>query len=425
MTAEGGSFSVPGTVAWELDETTAVQANTYYKWIFTPDSGNYEQLTGTIRLWHRSSSGGSSSGSSGSSGSTTTDRNPDGSTTTTVTSSNGTVTETTKWPDGSKEVVETQKDGTVTTTTTDKAGNETTVVEDPDGSTEITVSNTDGSRSVTTVSEDGAVTVSVKLPLKVVEDAADKGEAVALPMPAVPNASSRADAATVTVDLPAGRSALVEIPVENVTPGTVAVLVHADGSETVLKTSLTTDSGVTATLSDGDTVKILDNSKDFADVSASFWAADAIDFATSRELLSGATAAAFNPGGTTNRQQVWMILARLDGAAPASMADAKAWAVASGISDGTTPTGAVTRQQLVSLLYRYAVRSGYDTTARTDLSGYPDAASLASYATDAMAWAVANGIIGGMTDGTLNPYGPANRAQVAVILQRFMETVNS
>ena len=122
------------------------------------------------------------------------------------------------------------------------------------------------------------------------------------------------------------------------------------------------------------------------------------------------------------RQQVWMILARLDGAAPASMADAKAWAVASGISDGTTPTGAVIRQQLVSLLYRYAVQSGYDTTARADLSGYPDAASLASYATDAMAWAVAGGIIGGTTQGTLNPAGASNRAQLAVILWRFFQT---
>lgn len=376
-----------------------------------------------------SSSGGSSSGGSSSSGgTTTTDRNPDGSTTTTVTSPNGTVTETTRYPDGSKEVVETKKDGTVTTTTTDISGNKTTVVENPSGSMETTISNKDGSSSTTTVSRSGQVTAEVKIPASVVEDAGR--QAVALPMPEVPVTSSRTDAPIVTVDLPRGSSAKVEIPVEDVTPGTVAILVKADGTEEIIKTSVTTADGVAVTLSDGDSVKIVENSKDFYDVSSTYWAADSIDFATSRELFAGTTETTFNPGGTMTRAMIWTVLARLDGVDTTNTGSGAwygpglAWASNNGISDGSNPNGYVSRQQLVTLLYRYALQNGYDTNAQEDLSAFSDHASLESYSANAMAWAVAEGIIGGMGNGTLNPNGNASRAQVAAILQRFVNTFN-
>ena len=160
----------------------------------------------------------------------------------------------------------------------------------------------------------------------------------------------------------------------------------------------------------------------FADVPEDFWAYNEINWAAENGYMNGTTTTTFDPNGTVTRQQVWMILARMAGARPADMAEAKIWAVENGISDGTNPGAAVTRQQLVALLYRFAAQNGYDTTARADLSGYPDAASVASYATDAMAWSVANGIIGGTTQGTLDPAGTANRAQFAVILWRFYQT---
>lgn len=103
----------------------------------------------------------------------------------------------------------------------------------------------------------------------VVEDA--QGEVVTLPMPEVPVTTDRETAPTVTVDLPSGTTAKVEIPVADVTPGTVAVIVKADGTEEVIKTSLTTENGVAVTLSDGDTVKIVDNSKTFDDVADNYW----------------------------------------------------------------------------------------------------------------------------------------------------------
>ena len=123
----------------------------------------------------------------------------------------------------------------------------------------------------------------------------------------------------------------------------------------------------------------------FTDVAESFWAYNEIQWAAENGYMTGTTATTFNPGGTVTRQQVWMILARMAGANPADMAVAKTWAVNNGISDGTNPGGAVTRQQLVALLYRFAGQNGYNVSAKADLSGYPDVASLASYAADAMA----------------------------------------
>lgn len=430
-----GSFTVKGSIKWADDASTVVQANTDYKWIFTPDdTNNYNPATGAIELWHRSSSGSSSGGSSSSGssgGKTETEKNPDGSTTTTVTSSNGTVTETTKYPDGSKEVVETKKDGTVTTTSTDKTGNETKVVENPNGSSKTTVDNKDGSSSTTTVSRSGQVEAEVNLPVKVIEEAAEAGEAVALPMPELPVTSDRDEAPTVTMNLAGGRSAKVEIPVDRVTPGTVAILVKADGTEQIVKTAVTTDNGVAVTLSDGDTVKVVDNSKNFTDVSGSYWAADAIDFATSRELFAGNTETTFNPGGTMTRAMIWTVLARYDGTDTTNTTGGvwytagQTWAMDNGISDGSNANGTMTREQLATMLYRYAQSKGQGFTgAWTFQLDYPDAERVSSYAYEALCWMTMNGVIGGMTDGTLNPQGSATRAQVATILQRYVEVVN-
>ena len=94
-----------------------------------------------------------------------------------------------------------------------------------------------------------------------------------------------------------------------------------------------------------------------------------------------------------------MILARLSGTDPADMAAARAWAVANGISDGTNPGSAVTRQQLVALLYRYAQMMGSDNGQRADLAGFPDAGTVSAYAVEPMQWSVANGIVAGTSQG--------------------------
>lgn len=365
----------------------------------------------------RTSSGG---GGGGSGNNTETEKNPDGSTTTTVTKPDGSTTEATKWPDGSKEVIETKKDGTVTTTTIDKDGNQIEVVENPDGSSKTTVDNKDGSSSITTVDEDGKVEAEVKLPADLVEDAQEKGEAVTLPMPEVPVTTDRDEAPTITVDLPSGTAVRVEIPVKRVTSGTVAVLVKDNGTEEVIKTSLTTENGVAVTLSDGDTVKIVDNSKTFTDVPGSYWGSEYIDFVTSREIFSGTGGNTFSPDASMTRGMIVTVLAAYDGADTSSNGGAwyeagRQWAMENGISDGTNMDSALTREQLAVMLWNYAGKP-----AAGSLSGYTDAASVSDWAVQAMAWCVEQGIISGMDSG-LNPQGIATRAQVATMLRQFCQ----
>ena len=161
----------------------------------------------------------------------------------------------------------------------------------------------------------------------------------------------------------------------------------------------------------------------FADVPETFWAYDEIVWAYDNGYVNGTTATTFSPNGSITRQQVWMILARLSEKSPANMAEARTWAMDNGISDGTNPGAAVTRQQLVALLYRFAELRNYANGQRADLSAYPDAGSVAGYAVEPLQWSVANGIVGGTSAGTLNPAGTATRAQFAVILYRFWNQV--
>ena len=161
----------------------------------------------------------------------------------------------------------------------------------------------------------------------------------------------------------------------------------------------------------------------FADVPETFWAYDEIKWAYDSGYVNGTSASAFSPNASISRQQVWMILARLSGADPADMAAARTWAMANSVSDGTNPGGAITRQQLVALLYRYAQMMGYANDARVDLASFPDAGSVAGYAVEPLQWSVANSIVGGTSDGALNPTGTATRAQFAVILYRFWSQI--
>lgn len=360
-------------------------------------------------------------------GSTTeSERNPDGSITTTVTRPDGTTVETTRNTDGSKEVVETQRDGTVITTATDTEGNEIKTTENTDGTSVVGVTRTDGSTSATTVDKDGlSVTVAA-----LSEDAVARGQtgAVSLPMPGAIAAGDLENAPAVTLDLPGDTSVRVEIPVENMTAGTVAVLVTADGGSEIVKTSVATESGVVLTLSGGETVKLVDNTKTFADVAGSFWGAEAVTFVTSRELFQGTGAATFDPNAPMDRAMIVTVLARLDGVdttTGGTWYEAGAqWAMSNGISDGSGLDQNLTREQLAVMLYRYAQYKGYDVSAGEDANilSYADAFDVSEYAIPAMQWACGAGVISGK-DGVLDPAGSATRAEVAAMLMRFCQFV--
>ena len=179
----------------------------------------------------------------------------------------------------------------------------------------------------------------------------------------------------------------------------------------------------------------------FTDVSASHWAHDDITYVYENDLMNGTDGSLFSPESTTTRAQVVTVLYRLAGQpaadwenpfwdVPASawFHDAVTWAWENDITGGVSSThfgagNAVTREQLAAFLYRYAQDQGYDTSARADLSGYSDAGLVSSYATEALSWANATGLITGTTGTTLSPQGSATRAQVATILSRFCQDV--
>lgn len=157
----------------------------------------------------------------------------------------------------------------------------------------------------------------------------------------------------------------------------------------------------------------------FTDVPSSHTFATQITWARDNNVMGGYSDGSFRPNANTNRQQLWMVLGRLAGSNPADMAAARTWAINAGISDGTNAQGAMSRQQLVTMLYRFAQSQGKTLTGSADLSSYPDSGAVASYAQEALAWAVGNGIVTGTSDGKLNPEGTASRAHFAVFLYRF------
>ena len=153
----------------------------------------------------------------------------------------------------------------------------------------------------------------------------------------------------------------------------------------------------------------------YTDVPETHWAYEAIEAVSEAGLFNGTSATTFSPEAHTTRGQLMTVLARKAGVKADTIADGVAWAVANGVSDGTGADEKVTREQLVTMLYRAAG----SPAVTGDLSAYVDAASVSTWAQDAMTWAVANGIVNGMTETTLVPAGTATRAQIAAIMQRY------
>ena len=394
-----------GTIQWvdkdgkELENTTEVKANTAYKWIFTPtgaDAGNYTTATGELTLYSVSTGGGGGGGSSsGSTVKTGTVTNPDGSVTKTETKSDGTVVETTTGKDGSTTKTETKKDGSSVTESKDAAGSTGTVKTDKNGQT----------------------TAETTLSSKAIEDAKRNGEPVKAPVEVKASRNSNT-APTVKVELPKGTGETkVEIPVSNVKPGTVAVLVHADGTEEIVKNSLPTEDGIQLTVNGGATVKIVDNSKGFIDTQ-DHWAKDAIDFVSARGLVSGMSGTTYAPDASTTRAQLWTILARQNDAdlngGNTWYEKAQLWSKNKGISDGANPDGTINRAQMVTMLWR---TMGQPTAGGT--ANFTDVPADSYYAS-AVAWAVENGITDGVGDGRFDPTATCTRAQIATFLRRAM-----
>ena len=321
-------------------------------------------------------------------------------------SNSGTKTDTVKNPDGSTTKTETKADGSKTETTTASSGG---------GSTGTTVTKTDAKGNTTTEA-------SAKLSDQDVKEAQEKGKAVTVPVKEIEAAKDANAAAKIKIDVPNNADkTTVEIPVENVTSGTVAVIVHEDGTEELVKDSKPTEGGVQLELSGSTTVKIIDNSKTFDDTK-DHWSRDEVNFVAARELFNGVGGNRFGVSEPMTRGMVNTVLARLAGV-DTTPSQGQAWyevgtdwAKKNGISDGTNPTAPVTREQLATLLYRYAGSPSVSGTLHA-----ADAASVSDYAKDALLWANQNGIVNGVGSNTIAPKDNAQRAQVAAMLARYLQ----
>ncbi len=274
-------------------------------------------------------------------------------------------------------------------------------------------------------------------------------------------------------DVPVNPNPSYAITVEQPDHGTVTVTPNRATQGTTVTITATPDQGyqvnaVTVTDRFGDAVRVTENSdgtytftmpngqvtitatfveteepvgEPFLDVNEGDWFYDAVAYAYENGLMDGVGGNRFAPNSATTRAQLVTILYRLEGQ-PAVSGDlpftdveagtwytnAVVWAAQNGIVNGVgddtfAPGNDLTREQLVTILYRYAESKGYDVSASADLAGYPDGEEIQAYAREAMAWAVAENIIQGMEDDTLKPAGNASRAQIATILMRFCEGV--
>lgn len=289
--------------------------------------------------------------------------------------------ETPTGANGSATKVETKPDGTVVETTTKPDGTTVETTAKPDGSFRAVEKRADGTTVETSAPAGGGITASVSVPKKV-------------------------------------GSTRVDLPVSAPTGGMVAVLVHPDGTEEILKNSVVTDTGIAFRAEGTMQVRITDNAKHFEDTQK-HWAKEAVEFASARELFNGVSGSEFAPDLPMTRGMVNTVLARLAGAdtmgGASWYAKGTAWAVENGISDGTNPEQEVTREQLAAMLYRYA-----DSPAVSGALRFDDAGAVSDWAYAAVKWCAENGIMNGVGSNLAAPQGLAHRGQVAAMLMRFL-----
>ena len=180
----------------------------------------------------------------------------------------------------------------------------------------------------------------------------------------------------------------------------------------------------------------------FTDLNKQQWYHDGVHYCIEQGYMNGMSANTFEPETELSRAMVVVLLYRIEGSPVVSgecpfqdvkqgtwYYDAVLWATQNGIANGVSatkfaPDDSVTREQTAAFMFRYANKIGRDVTPRADLSTFPDANKISGYAVDALAWAVAVGMINGSLEGDVTyllPIGTTTRAQYASIIYRFLE----
>lgn len=262
--------------------------------------------------------------------------------------------------------------------------NTTTVIDPTTGSVTVTVTDARGVKIATTTTVRGEVTATIKLPQGMTQ-------------------------------------AQIILPVKNATATTVASTLRADGSRKILASSVLTADGLRFTATGDMTVQLIDNKVSFKDVLQQHWAAQAIAFTASRELFQGTGQQMFSPAEPMSRAMLFSVLAQVDGVETKGgvhwYSKALDWAVASGISDGHTPEAGLTREQLVTMLHRYA---GQPVANSSSGKHFADSDQVSAWARNAMNWAMDTGLLNGKPGKLLAPASVVTRAEAAVILTQYI-----
>ena len=265
-----------------------------------------------------------------------------------------------------------------------------------------TVTNPDGSVTTTVTKPNGMVVATTKYP---------NGDCMIL---------STAPSGEMDVTFEGAKERLVTIPVEALGLETVAYVTDANGMCRLEMRTAVTEMGMTILVHDGDSIELVLKTVNFTDVPDQHWAKAPITYVAARGLLIGVEDTLFAPSMQTSRAMIWSILARLEGVQLEETtpwyASSQAWAVDAAISDGNNPNAEISREQLVTMLYRYA----NSPAVNSDLTAYSDGSQVSAWAVDAVQWAVSEGIMNGITADTLAPQETATRAQTAAILERFI-----
>lgn len=399
-----GDMPVSGGFQW-VNEEEVLNTSGKASVRFTEENGNYEPLVFDIEV---STYSGGSGGRRNDNIIVVVTENEDGSVTTTTTNKlTGTVTEVTEWPDGSSLSTETRKNG-----------NKTVIEKDTEGT--VTETKTDAKGNVTTVAkrEDG-VSVTTK-------ETAD-GEK------------------TTEITVPKNKEAEVTLPVSDPEEIEKIIVTDKDGNKTEITDFERSESGVVISVSESCTVELVKGekpaSRKFADVhDVAHWATESIDYICNKGLMNGITEDEFGPDMPLTRAMLVTILYRAEGEPDVNAAvefydvsknsyyeKAVIWAKENGIISGVSenlfaPDENITREQIATIIFRYASFKGVAPEGAWAIRlNYADAAEISDYAVEAVMYCTLKGIMQGKTDELLAPGEMATRAEIAVILQRFLE----
>ena len=290
------------------------------------------------------------------------------------------------------------------------------------------------SKTETPADKEGTVTgnndgshliVELNLSEGAIREMIQNDDPVRLPIEILRSSKEDSNSPVVTIITNYEEPVAVEVPVSDVSCGTVVVVLNADGTEMVVSDTKMTENGLVFVCCDGMSVRIINKAREYADINGANWFNNAVDFVSARGIMKGMTENEFVPAGVTTRAQVWVMLARLSGVDTSKnnwknwYDSAREWAMKNGISDGNDPNGKVTREQLVTMLHRFA-GSPYESKS---IHTFLDADQVSPWAQAAMEWAYGVGVMNGNADGTLNPKGDTARNQLAQFFMNFIQKI--